>query len=132
MPFGIEGVIIWFRLIKLVCNLELKIFGHCFVVFELEKYFVVLHLTHPKPLKLLKLVLKWPNYVLSKWRGSLFGLGNKNQFEFWSSSSFLEYWYKTKCIYDIICIIVFFKKPNIYISTNQSVKIIHFEGWKNN
>jgi hypothetical protein len=58
MPFGIEGVIIWFRLIKLVCNLELKIFGHCFVVFELEKYFVVLHLTHPKPLKLLKLVLK--------------------------------------------------------------------------
>jgi hypothetical protein len=54
MPFGIEGVIIWFKLIKPVFNLELKIFGHCFISFELPKKIVVLHLTHPKPHKLLK------------------------------------------------------------------------------
>ncbi len=39
----------WFRLIKLICNLKFNFFGHCFVVLEPQKQFVILHLTHPKP-----------------------------------------------------------------------------------
>jgi hypothetical protein len=39
MPFGIEGVITWFWLIKPISYLECKIFGHCFVIFELHKTF---------------------------------------------------------------------------------------------
>jgi hypothetical protein len=57
-----------------------------------------------------------------KWMGSLFGLSKENQFEFWSSSFLVTYLYKVKCIYDIVCIVIY----------NQSVTIIHFEGWKRN
>ncbi len=56
--FEAKGVIVWFRLIKLVCNLKLKIFGHSFVVFEPQNYFLLLYLVHSKPQKLLQLVLK--------------------------------------------------------------------------
>jgi hypothetical protein len=33
--YEMKGVIVWFRLIKPICNLKLNIFGHCYVVFEL-------------------------------------------------------------------------------------------------
>jgi hypothetical protein len=39
----------WFRLIKPVCDLKLKIFGHCYVVFKPQKDFVILHKAHSKP-----------------------------------------------------------------------------------
>ncbi len=72
MFFGIKGVTIWFRLIKPICDLELKIFGYCFFFFELQKHILILHLTHPKSQKSFKLVLRWTRYVFLKWRGSLF------------------------------------------------------------
>jgi len=89
-------------LIKPVYNLKLKIYVHCSVVFELQIFFVVLHLAHSKPQKSLKLVLKWVRYVLLKWRGSFFGLSKDNQIEFWSSSFLVTYLYKIKCIYNIV------------------------------
>ncbi len=30
--FEMKGVVVWFRIIKLVYNLNLKIFGHCFAI----------------------------------------------------------------------------------------------------
>jgi hypothetical protein len=69
-----DEVIIWFRWIKPICDLKLKIFGHCYIVFEPQKYFVFLHLTHSKPQNSLKLVSKWIRYILLNWRGSLFNL----------------------------------------------------------
>jgi hypothetical protein len=56
--YEMKGVIVWFRLIKLVYNLKLKIFNHCFVIFESLEDFVLLHLANSKPQKLLQLVLK--------------------------------------------------------------------------
>jgi hypothetical protein len=64
--------------------------------------------------------LEWTRYVLLKRMGSLSGLNKENQIEFWSSSSLVMYLYKIKCIYDIVCIVIY----------NQNVKVIHFEGWK--
>jgi hypothetical protein len=55
---SLKLVTIWFRLIKPICDLELNIFGYCSIVFEPQKYFLILHLTHPKSQKLFKLVLK--------------------------------------------------------------------------
>ncbi len=39
VPFEIEGVNIWFRLIKPICNLECKIFGHFFYYLWTSKIF---------------------------------------------------------------------------------------------
>jgi hypothetical protein len=75
----VKGVIVWFKLIKPNCDLKLKIFGHYFIVFENQKYFVIIHLAHSKPQKSLKLFLKWAKYGFLKWRGALFGLRKENQ-----------------------------------------------------
>jgi hypothetical protein len=56
--FEVRGVIVWFRLIKLVCNLKFKIFEKNSIIFELQNYFLLLYLTHSKPQKSLQLVLK--------------------------------------------------------------------------
>jgi hypothetical protein len=44
--YEMKGVIVWIRLIKPVCNLKFKIFGHCLFVFEPQKHFIVLHFAH--------------------------------------------------------------------------------------
>jgi hypothetical protein len=46
--FEMKGVIVWFRLIKPICNLKLKIFGNHSIVFEPQKDFVALLLGHSK------------------------------------------------------------------------------------
>jgi hypothetical protein len=43
---------------KTSLQFEAQIFGHYFVVFKPQKYFVVVHLMHSKQQKLFKLVLK--------------------------------------------------------------------------
>jgi hypothetical protein len=70
-----RGSLFCFKLIKPICNLKFKIFGHYFVIFQHQKDFLALHLAHSKSQKSFELILKWAIYVFSKWRGSLFGLG---------------------------------------------------------
>jgi hypothetical protein len=56
--YEVKGVIVWFRLIKPFSDMKFKIFGYCYVVFEPQKNFVVLHLAHSKPQKSLQLIWK--------------------------------------------------------------------------
>jgi hypothetical protein len=121
--YEVKGIIVWFKPRKPLSNLKFKIFGHCSIIFEPQNDFVVLHLTHSKSQKSLQLIWKWTRYVILKRKESLFGLSKENQFEFWSSSSLVMYLYKIKCIYNIVCIVLY----------NQNVKssILKDEGKTN-
>jgi hypothetical protein len=71
--YEMKGVIIWFRLIKSVYNLKLKILNHCYVILNFN-FFCSSTLNAFKVTNIAQIGFEWTRYVFMKWRGSLLGL----------------------------------------------------------